>query len=498
MELCKYVLFFLLLNVGFPHFQCRETLNLEEGIPGCGDADQSAPIQEVEYTLADFYYTSNFEEKIRQSRVQLPDPCAEIEAYSGFVNVDSWASRQDNSFLFFLYIKKSKKGGSRKRRPLLLWLQGGPGKSSLFGQFLENGPLGIDATGSLFYRNHTLLNQADLIYLDQPVGSGYSFEREQKFRGTLKEASEHITRFLHRFNLIFPESRGRDLFIGGESYGARFAIGAASEILTGIPVRPNLHLKGVMLGVGLLFPLLDLIDSTDYLYYTGLLDENGKAQFTERFRIIRDLAGKGNYTAAAHLLSQTVLNLRTPGQHSLFQMLTGFLNHGSITTPERSKESLAYYAYANSTKFKKIIHIGRSRVLDGGRPHVASALAMGDFFVDQEPVLRHVLNSRHAMMYTAQLDDVFPAINIERELKKFEWRGSKHFRKAKRILWYQKNNSSLGLLGYRKKAGGLLFANVLFAGHHVFLDRSCAVSELYRRFFSFQKTPLPESTVSSS
>ena len=36
----------------------------------------------------------------------------------------------------------------RTSAPLLLWLQGGPGGSSLFGLFVENGPLYVANNGS--------------------------------------------------------------------------------------------------------------------------------------------------------------------------------------------------------------------------------------------------------------------------------------------------------------------------------------------------------------
>uniref|UniRef100_A0A023FUS3 Putative serine carboxypeptidase cpvl n=1 Tax=Amblyomma cajennense TaxID=34607 RepID=A0A023FUS3_AMBCJ len=490
MELSKCFRLLLLLAFGLPHMQCTQMLNTA-GRKDCQYINESGPSEDLTFLVSDFLSEETLKRKRYESGVCLPEPCSDLQAYSGFISVEPKNSTEDNSFLFFLYIR-SKVHSPRK--PLLLWLQGGPGKSSLFGEFLENGPLGIDAFGKLYYRNHTLLKYADIVYLDQPVGSGYSFNRKGKYNGTLQEASTHISRFLYRFATIFPRNKGKDLFIAGESYGARSAIGAASKILKKKPESVLFHLKGVMLGVGFLFPLLNIIDSTDYLYYTGLLDEEGKTEFEKQFKTIRYLVEREkNYTAAGYLLSKTVLNLRSPGSQSLFEMLTGFKHHGSIIMPQRNRETFAYYAYANSTEFKKRIHVSASRTLDGTRPQIAFALAAKDFFVDHKHELLHVLNNRHVLLYTAQLDDVFPAINIMREFRNLEWRGAEHFKNASRTMWHLEGNTSLELLGYEKRAVTLMYASVLFGGHYVSLDRSYAVSDLYGRFFEFQGMPPPNS-----
>ncbi|XP_037529144.2 venom serine carboxypeptidase-like [Rhipicephalus sanguineus] len=244
---------------------------------------------------------------IRQSsRVCLPEPCDKLEAYSGFIPVDS---ESDSSYLFFLHIKSPSRSNAK---PLLLWIQGGPWKSSLFSQFLENGPLGINATGGLYYRNHSLIKDFNVIFLDQPVGSGYSFDDNDRYPATLDEASEQALTFLKRFLRIFPEYKRKDFYIAGESYGARSAVGVAFKVLKKHR-QIELKLKGIMLGVGFVFPLLDLLNSTDYLYYSGLLNDFGRATFAGWFNMIKDLVEKRNYSKAAEDLSQIVLNKAPPG-----------------------------------------------------------------------------------------------------------------------------------------------------------------------------------------
>ncbi|XP_037271079.2 putative serine carboxypeptidase CPVL [Rhipicephalus microplus] len=442
----------------------------------CADLNRAAPFEDLLlHPTNNRISPQELLEMRMASRVCLPEPCGHLKAYSGFIPVDEDRS----SYLFFLLIKATQEP---RTKPLLLWLQGGPGKSSLFGQFLENGPLGINASGALYYRHHTLVEQFHVIYLDQPVGSGFSFDKREVYPTTLGEASAHVMRFLRRFLRLFPEYRGRSFYIAGESYGARSAIGVAEKIMTRYPWELPLHLEGVMLGVGFLFPLLELINSTDYLYYTGLLDDHGRQSFAQRFDAIENFVNDGKLRLAAGLLSQTVLNLRSGKDQSLYQKLTGFKHHGSVVRAQRPAEVAAYMSCANSEEFKNRIHVHPSRTLDGTRMKIAMNLAVGDFFENHTETLLAVINNRHTLLYTAQLDAVFPAVNIERSFENLEWRGQSQFKKAKRRLWYRNEDSSLELLGYEKRAGAVTFSTVLFGGHYVSFDRSSAISDLYKRF----------------
>ena len=52
---------------------------------------------------------------------------------------------------------------SRQNTPLLVWLNGGPGSSSMMGLFLENGPYWIAGDGSLHARNASWNNKFDAL-----------------------------------------------------------------------------------------------------------------------------------------------------------------------------------------------------------------------------------------------------------------------------------------------------------------------------------------------
>uniref|UniRef100_A0A224YYW5 Serine carboxypeptidase n=1 Tax=Rhipicephalus zambeziensis TaxID=60191 RepID=A0A224YYW5_9ACAR len=148
------------------------------------------------------------------SRVKLFERYIRAETHSGYITIDQWKK----SNLFFLHIRALKNPDAY---PLLLWLQGGPGLSSLFGEFLEIGPLGIDGEGRLFERHSSLQRHVNVVYLDQPVGAGYSFTKGLLgYAKDLNDVSGGVLEFLDQFVTMFPEYTNRTFYIGGESYGA--------------------------------------------------------------------------------------------------------------------------------------------------------------------------------------------------------------------------------------------------------------------------------------
>lgn len=85
---------------------------------------------------------------------------------SGYVTV------RPNANMFWWLMKAGSASDSFKNYPLVIWLQGGPGASSVgFGNFGEIGPLDVQ----LRPRNNTWLRYANLLFIDNPVGTGYSY-----------------------------------------------------------------------------------------------------------------------------------------------------------------------------------------------------------------------------------------------------------------------------------------------------------------------------------
>ncbi|KAF8659838.1 hypothetical protein AX16_001723 [Volvariella volvacea WC 439] len=106
--------------------------------------------------------------------------------------------------------------------PWGIWLNGGPGSSSLFGLFFENGPIRIGGDYSILPNNYSWDRLADYFWVDQPVGVGYSTADEDGYVADEDQVGVDFMGFLGNLVKVFPSLATRPLYLTGESYAGMY------------------------------------------------------------------------------------------------------------------------------------------------------------------------------------------------------------------------------------------------------------------------------------
>lgn len=203
-----------------------------------------------------------------------PTSNVKFKQYAGYVNVD-----EKNGRSLFYYFAESASGNASSK-PLVLWLNGGPGCSSLgFGAMLELGPFGVKPDGKTLYSRTFAWNKvANVIFLESPAGVGFSYSNtssDYALSGD-KRTAEDAYRFLVNWFKRFPHYKGRDFYIMGESY-AGFYVPELADII----VKKNLlhttnfkiQFKGIMIGNGIMNAETDEKGQLDYLWSHALISD---------------------------------------------------------------------------------------------------------------------------------------------------------------------------------------------------------------------------------
>ncbi|XP_004230806.2 serine carboxypeptidase 1 [Solanum lycopersicum] len=170
--------------------------------------------------------------------------------YAGYVTVDANAGRA-----LFYYLAES--SGDPSTKPLVLWLNGGPGCSSLgAGAMIELGPFRVNNDGKTLWLNQFAWNNvANILFLESPAGVGFSYSNTSSdyTTGDEKTRKDSFT-FLLNWMERFPEYKHRDFYIVGESYAGHYVPQLAQLILSHRKTEPNLviNLQGIATGNALL------------------------------------------------------------------------------------------------------------------------------------------------------------------------------------------------------------------------------------------------------
>ncbi|KAL7156770.1 hypothetical protein ABFS83_02G031300 [Erythranthe nasuta] len=197
-------------------------------------------------------------------------PQVNFSQYSGYVTVDPNAGRA-----LFYYFTESEDSSTK---PLVLWLNGGPGCSSLgAGAMTELGPFRVNPDGKTLWLNKNAWNnEANVIFLESPAGVGFSYSNRSSDyitgdKQTAADAYTFVVNWLERF----PEYKTRDFYITGESYAGHYVPQLADLIVKNnkITNQTVINLKGIAIGNALINDEDWWSGQYDYLWTHALISD---------------------------------------------------------------------------------------------------------------------------------------------------------------------------------------------------------------------------------
>lgn len=179
--------------------------------------------------------------QLRMKEVSFPEflNIDKVKQYSGYLDVEE----EDKHFFYWFFESRN----DPVNDPIILWLNGGPGCSSMTGLFFELGPSSIGPDLKPIYNEFSWNSNASVIFLDEPVNVGFSYSSRNVFSSD--SAAVDVYAFMELFFLKFPHLRANDFHISGESYLGHYLPSIGHEFLK--HEDRTFNFKSVLIGNGI-------------------------------------------------------------------------------------------------------------------------------------------------------------------------------------------------------------------------------------------------------
>ncbi|CZT03601.1 Carboxypeptidase Y homolog A [Rhynchosporium agropyri] len=397
-----------------------------------------------------------------------------VKQYSGYLDDD-----EDDKHLFYWFFESR---NDPKKDPVILWLNGGPGCSSLTGLFLELGPASIDKNLKIHNNPYSWNANASVIFLDQPVNVGYSYSGSS-VSNTIA-AGKDVYALLTLFFKQFPEYAKQDFHIAGESYAGHYIPVFTSEILS--HKKRNINLKSVLIGNGLTDGL------TQYEKYEPMA------------------CGKGGYPAVLDAGECQAMSNALPRCQSMIQacydsesvwscvpasiycnnaLLGPYQKTGQNVYDIRGKcedtSNLCYSAlgwiseYLNKADVQKELGVEVSSYDSCNFDINRNFLFQGDWMQPFHRLVPSILEQIPVLIYAGDADFICNWLGNQAWTNALEWPGQKDFNKAEIKDIKLDSGDKYGKI---KHSGNFTFLQIFGAGHMVPMDQPEASLDFLNRW----------------
>ncbi|XP_071722840.1 serine carboxypeptidase-like 25 [Rutidosis leptorrhynchoides] len=439
----------------------------------------------------------NYKEEDKDRIFQLPgQPKVTFQQFSGYVTVNKVAGRA-----LFYYFTEAQQNPISK--PLVLWLNGGPGCSSVaYGASEEIGPFRINKTASGLYINKFSWNTvANLLFLEAPAGVGFSYSNRSSDlldTGDIRTAKDSL-KFMIQWLNRFPRYKNRELYITGESYAGHYVPQLARQIMIyNKNSKHPINLKGIMVGNAVTDNYYDNLGTVTYWWSHAMISDKTYKQLINTCDFKRQKESDeceslysyamdkefGNidqyniYAPPCNVISDGTTisskrNIRLPHQpHMVVRQLSGY-------DPCTEKHAEIYY---NRADVQKALHANITKI-----PYKWTACSevlnrnWNDTEVSILPIYREMIaGGLRVWVFSGDVDSVVPVTATRFSLAQL-----KLTTKVSWYPWYVKKQVG----GWTEVYEGLTFATVRGAGHEVPMFKPRAALQLVKSFLRGEHLP---------
>ncbi|KAI8801254.1 Alpha/Beta hydrolase protein [Cladochytrium replicatum] len=438
------------------------------------------------YTVVKHDAYPRYQIRVKSSK-KLCDPT--VNQKVGYLDVDG-----NKHFFFWFFESRS----SPAKDPLVLWLNGGPGCSSLTGLFMELGPCRATNGGSgngTEWNAYSWNDKSNVIFLDQPVNVGFSYSESSETTNTV-DAAKDVYAFLQLFLQEFPKYSALPFHVTGESYAGHYIPAIASEIIAGnydLPEPPNpdypddplpdepeadniyINLASIAIGNGLTDPL------TQYKFYADFAADTkyGPVLDADTVAGMRNKYGTCSALISACYNYQNAFACVPAAFYCNAAMISPFQNTGLNIYDVRKKcdpsNNLCYSIltdienFLNRPEVQSEIGVSRDYVGCNQQINLRFMLA-GDWMRPYHDLVPGILaEGVKVLIYAGDADYICNYIGNKEWTLELDWDYTDEFNDADDIAWVSKITGKPA--GEYRRYEGLAYLRVYEAGHMVPYDQ---------------------------
>lgn len=405
-----------------------------------------------------------FEDDLVAQIKDYPYDLVKNKMYSGYLDIESSATKK----LHYLFVESQNKPSED---PLFLWLNGGPGCSSLLGFGSEHGPVIYnEKTEKMELNNFSWNKNANFIYLESPAGVGFSKGSDADIlTDDVRSGIDNLSA-LKSFFKKFPQYMKNDFYISGESYAGIYVPTLAYNVLNYNLKQKStdrIKLKGVLIGNGVADWTYDTTPAMiDFAYSANLYSSSLRENYLN-FNCKND----SDSTQCKETIDQIFLSLKGINFYDFTQNCeveenvkygyTSWISKVSgvrIPQCKNSKEDQFWNDWFNKDDIKEALHVDKSIKFEQCNGKVGDSYYMGtkgSFYL--YPKL--IAYGLKIWKFSGDTDLAVPTNGTRAWIKKLDLPIIDHYRS-----WFVKSDK---IAGFVQKYDGLTFVTVLGTGHMV-------------------------------